>query len=65
MALTPEQKDKIKAKVKELESTGINTQVAIKQAFDEIAGPTALSETIKHFFQDHQKKKRLVALIRK
>lgn len=46
MALTPEQKEKIKSKVKELESTGINTQVAIKQAFDEIAGPTSLAETI-------------------
>jgi hypothetical protein len=56
MALTPEQKDKIKAKVKELESTGINTQVAIKQAFDEIAGPTALSETIAKKSEEARKK---------
>ena len=46
MALTTEEKKRIQARVKELESGGIGTQVAIKQAFDEVAGPNALAETI-------------------
>ena len=46
MALTPDQKLKIKDKVTKLQSEGVNTQLAIKQAFDEIAGPTALADTI-------------------
>jgi hypothetical protein len=46
MALTPEDKKRIQARVKELELSGIGTQDAISKAFADIAGPQALSQTI-------------------
>jgi len=46
MALTPEQKLQIQKKVKQFEAEGLNTQESIKRAFSEIAGPTALADTI-------------------
>jgi hypothetical protein len=46
MALTPEDKKRIQARVKELELSGMGTQDAISKAFADIAGPQALSQTI-------------------
>jgi len=46
MALTPEEKKRIQARVKELELSGIGTQDAIARAFADIAGPEALSKII-------------------
>ena len=46
MAITTEQKLQIQKKVKQFEAEGLNTQESIKQAFSEVAGPTALAETI-------------------
>lgn len=45
MALTPDQKIQVQKKVKQLQSEGINTQDAIKQAFNEIS-PTALADQL-------------------
>lgn len=45
MALTPEQKIQVQKKVKQLQSEGVNTQDAIKQAFNEIS-PTALADQL-------------------
>jgi len=46
MALTPDQKAKIKERATSLVQGGTNTQDAIKQAFDEIGGAGSLEATI-------------------
>jgi hypothetical protein len=58
MALTPDQKIQVQKKVKQLQSEGINTQDAIKQAFNEIS-PTALADQLAVKSEEFRKKESL------